>query len=72
MIDRQLWYAGRQAVTQAGRQAGMFGTRLQGDSSLDPADEVEMKSCGVVRAVPKICYYEARTIAHVDIILISS
>ena len=66
--DRQ---ADRQSHRQADRQA-RFGTRLQGDFSLDPADEVEMKSCGVVRAVPKICYYEARTIAHVDIILISS
>ena len=26
----------------------------------------------LVRAVPKIFYYEARTIAHVDVILISS
>ena len=31
-----------------------------------------MKGCSAVRAVPKICHYEARPIAHSDIILISS
>ena len=38
----------------------------------NPGDEVGMKSCSAVRADPKICDYEARPIAHVDIILISS
>ena len=35
----------------------------------------KMKSCSAhcgVRTVPKICHYEARPIAHVDIILVSS
>ena len=32
----------------------------------------KMKSCSDVRTVPKICHYEARPIAHVDIILVSS
>ena len=54
-----------------------FGTRLQGllvtGKRENPGDKVEMKSCSAVRAVPKICHqYEARPIAHVDIILISS
>ena len=68
--------AGRQRRRgRQGRQAfkGRHGLALVSRVfSLDSADEVEMKSCGVVRAVPKICHYEARTIAHVDIILISS
>ena len=32
----------------------------------------KMKSCSGVRTVPKTCHYEARPIAHVDIILVSS
>ena len=38
-------------------------------------DDLEMRTRttnSVVRAVPKIFHYEARTIAHVDVILISS
>ena len=44
-------------------------------TKVNPGDDLEMRTrptSSVVRAVPKIFHYEARTIAHVDVILISS
>ena len=53
-----------------------FGTHLQGllviGKRENPADEVKMKSCSAVCTVSKICHYDARATAHVDIILIPS
>ena len=48
-----------------------FGTHLQGllviGKRENPADEVKMKRCSAVCTVPKICHYDARATAHVDI-----
>ena len=58
-----------------GKPLGRARALLRLAAKVNPRDDLEMRTRttnSVVRAVPKIFHYEARTIAHVDVILISS
>ena len=61
------------SVKSLGRARARALPRLA--TKVNPGDDLEMRTRptnSVVRTVPKIFHYEARTVAHVDVILISS